>query len=62
MAERAVTTIRAPQDWIDEVQEVADRLGVTRTAAILICTHLGIKILNMVQMTQEQFDRLLEGK
>jgi hypothetical protein len=59
---RILTTLRAPKKWLEEVQQLADRLSVSRTTAILICTNLGMKVLNRVEMTQDQFDRLLKNK
>jgi hypothetical protein len=57
---RHITTIRAPQKWLIDVQKVADRLGITRTSAIMVCSRLGIQILDKVTMTQKQFDHLLK--
>lgn len=57
--ERIHTAIRAPEDWLEEVGATAVRYGVSRNNMIVLCTRLGVRILNDVKLSPEQLDVLL---
>jgi hypothetical protein len=61
MDTKATTTIRAPQEWIDDVDQWAGEHGVaSRTAAILLLTKLGMVAVQNVKLPSRDVLELSE--
>ena len=54
------TAIRATGEWRSEVQTVADKFGISRNAAVMVCSKLGLQVLKERILTVEQIDALLK--
>lgn len=54
-----VTTIRAPADWLAELDVWAQREGLTRTAALLITSRVGRRALDSLELSPAQWERLI---
>jgi hypothetical protein len=55
------TTIRAPQWWLDMMQEWADAHGVSRQSAILITSRMGVEATRNLKLDAEGCQQLAKA-
>ena len=57
--DRIHTAVRAPEAWISAIDKLAERLGISRNAAILAAGRIGARALLRLRVSKAQLEELL---
>lgn len=59
---RETTTIRAPMDWLVDLDAWALEHDLSRTSALIVLTRIGMRAVRELHLSQRQLEALIAGE